>query len=241
MIVFFVLFGLAIGSFLNVVILRLPEGKSVSFPASHCPKCKKSLKPCHNIPVFSWVFLGGKCAYCKDKISFQYPLIEIFCGLIFAFCFLKQGDLFYSFIHGLTFSCLLALSLIDLRYKAVPDLLSMPTLVLSFFAASPLLTLKYGLLFAGGFALLRMLISFAIKKEAMGEADIIIAAIIGAVLGLELGLVAIYISALVSLPVFMVLRKKDYELPYIPFLVLGLAISYIFDKQILELIKVWYG
>ncbi|PID48385.1 MAG: prepilin peptidase [Proteobacteria bacterium] len=241
MIIFFILLGLSIGSFLNVVILRMPENKSIAHPSSHCPKCHKSLKWYHNIPFFSWLFLGGKCAYCKGKISIQYPLIEILCSLIFAFCFLKQGHLLSSIIYGTLFSALLALSVIDLRYKAVPDNLSIPTMLLAFFANPPLFTLKYGLLFAGGFALLRMIVSFLIKKEAMGEADIIIAAIIGSVLGLKLGLVAIYISALISLPIFFIVRKKDFELPFIPFLVLGLAISYAFDDQLLELLGKWYG
>ncbi len=242
MIIFFILFGLAIGSFLNVVILRLPEGKSISYPSSHCYSCKKPLKFYHNIPLISWIVLGGKCGFCKSKISIQYPLIELFCGVIFAICFLKQdGDLFSSFLYGLIFSLLLALSVIDLRYKAVPDALSVPTMIIAFFANPITFTLEYGLLFAGGFAVLRIVVSFLMKREAMGEADIIIAAIIGSILGLKLGLIAIYISAVISLPVFMAVRKKGYELPFIPFLVVGLTICYIFDEQILELVRLWYG
>lgn len=241
MIIFFILFGLAIGSFLNVVILRLPEGKSIAFPSSHCYSCKKPLKWYHNIPLFSWIFLSGRCGYCKEKISFQYPLIELFCGIIFALCFIKEGDLIFSILYGLIFSLLLALSLIDLRYKAVPDLLSVPTMVLAFFANPPLFTIEYGLMFAGGFAILRIIVSFLMKKEAMGEADIIIAAIIGAILGSPLGLVAIYLAAVISLPAFMIVRKKGFELPFIPFLVVGLAIAYFFDGVILNLIESWYG
>ena len=75
--------GVAIGSFLNVVILRVPKGESISFPASHCPKCNNKLKFYHNIPLLSWIFLGGKCAYCKEKISLQYPLIEFLTSIIF--------------------------------------------------------------------------------------------------------------------------------------------------------------
>lgn len=241
MIMFFIVLGLVIGSFLNVVILRLPEGKSIAFPSSHCYSCKKSLKWYHNIPIFSWIFLGGRCGFCKAKISYQYPLIELLCGIIFALCFAKEGDIVLSILYGVIFSLLLALSLIDLRYKAVPDMLSVPTMVLAFFVHDPFFTIEYGLMFAGGFALLRILVSFLIKKEAMGEADIIIAAIIGAILGSPLGLVAIYLAAVISLPAFMIVRKKGFELPFIPFLVAGLVIAYFFDGVILELIESWYG
>lgn len=241
MIFYFIILGLIIGSFLNVVILRLPENKSISFPSSHCPKCKNALKFYHNIPVLSWIFLGGKCAFCKDKISLQYPLIELLCGLIFAICYIKIGDLFYSFLHGLIFCLLLALSVIDLRYKAVPDSLSIPTLVLSLFSGDILMSLKYALMFAGAFALLRILVSFLVKKEALGEADIIIAAIIGAMLFFPLGVVGIYISAVVSLIAFMLVRKKGFELPFIPFLAFGLFVSYIFDEKILEFLKAFYA
>ncbi len=241
MIIFFITLGMVIGSFLNVVILRLPEGKNIAFPSSHCYSCKNSLKWYHNIPVFSWVFLGGKCGYCKEKISFQYPLIEIFCGVLFALCYVKQVEFVPSIIHGVIFSCLLALSLIDLRYKAVPDALSIPTMILAFFAYPLDFTLTYGLMFAGGFTLLRMIVSFVLKKEAMGEADIIIAVIIGSLLGNPLGLVAIYLGAVISIPAFLMVRKKDFELPFIPFLLAGLLITYLFDSQFLALIKQFYG
>ncbi len=241
MIVFYLVFGMVIGSFLNVVILRLPEGKNVAYPSSHCYSCEKPLKWYHNIPVFSWVFLSGKCAYCKTKISYQYPLVELFCGVLFALCFLKHGDFYHSMLNGLIFSCLLALALIDLRYKAVPDALSLPTMILAFFVHPFSFTVPYGLMFAGGFALLRMLVSFVLKKEAMGEADIIIAVIIGVMLGSPLGLVAIYIGAVISLPAFMIVKKKGFELPFIPFLLAGLLITYLFDAQFLALIKEYYG
>ncbi len=79
----FFIIGLCVGSFLNVVIIRVPKEESIVFPASHCVKCNKALKFYHNIPLISWIFLGGKCAFCKEKISIQYPIIELLSGLIF--------------------------------------------------------------------------------------------------------------------------------------------------------------
>ncbi|MFK5880916.1 MAG: prepilin peptidase [Sulfurospirillum sp.] len=240
-IILFVVLGLAIGSFLNVVILRVPKGESVSFPGSHCPKCKKKLKFYHNIPLLSWIFLRGKCAYCKEKISFQYPLVEFLVSLIFVLSYIKSEDIIQGGILGILFALLLALSIIDLRYKAVPDSLSFPALFISFFARDFLNSFQDALIFAGGFTLLRMIVSWIIKKEAMGEADIIIAAIIGATLGINLGLSAIYISALIALLAFLIVGKKDFHLPFIPFLTLGLFITWLLDKNILNMLEKIYG
>lgn len=239
-ILLFAVLGLAIGSFLNVVILRVPKGESISFPASHCPKCNKKLKFYHNIPLLSWVFLRGKCAYCGEKISLQYPLVEFLVSVIFVLAYIKSGDMLNSIILGLLFALLLALSVIDLRYKAVPDSLSMPALFISFFARDFLSSFQDALLFAGGFTLLRMVVSWMIKKEAMGEADIIIAAIIGATLGVNLGLSAIYISAVIALPAFLIVGKKGFHLPFIPFLTLGLFITWLMDSAVLNILEKIY-
>ncbi|MDR2080899.1 MAG: prepilin peptidase [Campylobacteraceae bacterium] len=240
-IIYLTVFGLLFGSFLNVLILRIPKNESVVFPASHCANCNTPLKWYHNIPIFSWLFLGGKCAFCKEKISFQYPLVEFLSALLFFVCALKESSLYAALVMGLIFALLLALSLIDLRYKAVPDALSLPALVLALAFPEILSKLQYALLFAGGFALLRIFISAALKKEAMGEADIIIAAIIGAMLGVPLGLAAIYLSALFALPVFFIVAKKGFELPFIPFLTVGLFTAYLFNPQISALLKYIHG
>ncbi len=233
--------GLAIGSFLNVLILRIPTGENIAFPASHCTKCNKKLKLYHNIPLISWIFLGGKCAYCKEKISLQYPLIELITSFLFIISYLKTEDLQTSLIYSLLFSLLLVLSIIDLRYKAVPDIVSFPALFVALFTGNLSEAFYNALLFAGGFALLRMVISSIIKKEAMGEADIIIASIIGAVLGIKLGIGAIYISSVIALPAFLIVDKKGFELPFIPFLTIGMFVTWLLDKQILQLWDKIYG
>lgn len=232
--------GLCIGSFLNVVILRLPKSQSVVMPASHCPTCKAPLHWYHNIPLLSWIFLRGKCSSCKTSISIQYPLVEAACGVLF-FYFSTILNPYFALMVALTFGCLLALSIIDFRYKAVPDLLSLPTLLFALLAKPGLESLNDALLFAGGFALLRILVSAWKKQEAMGEADIIIAAIIGAMLGIKLGLIAIYLAAIFSLIGFVIARKKDFELPFIPFLSLGLFCAYIFQDSLLRLMGAYFG
>ena len=239
--IFYGFIGLAVGSFLNVVIIRVPKGESISLPASHCVTCKHPLKWYHNIPLFSWIFLGGKCAFCKEKISIQYPIIELVTTFIFIFAAWRVGDIFETLIISTLFTMLLALSVIDLKYKAVPDSISIPALFVSLFVGDFLTSLNDALLLAGGFSLLRILVSWIIKKEAMGEADIIIAGVIGATVGVKFGLAAIYIAALIALPVFRIIKKKGYELPFIPFLALGLYITWLFTDQVKIVLDMIYG
>lgn len=238
--VWLLLLGLCIGSFLNVAILRIPKDESISFPSSHCTSCLHTLKWYHNIPLLSWIALRGKCAFCHAPISAQYPLIEALSALLYLVVFYHSGSLFQALLIGTIFALLLALSLIDLRYKAVPDMLSLPALFLSFGVNLPLSSLQHGLIFFGAFALLRITLSSLLKKEVMGEADSIIAGIIGALLGVTLGLFAIYLSAVIALIAFMVVRKKGYELPYIPFLSFALFVTWLFDSHILRLLEALY-
>jgi len=234
------LLGLCIGSFLNVAIVRLPLHQSINLPASHCPKCLHPLKWYHNIPLVSWLFLRGKCAFCHTSISVQYPLVELCTALLYGLCFLRLANLTQAFLMGTIFALLLALSIIDFRYKAVPDALSLPALLIAFCTQLPLQSLQNGLLLMGAFTFLRFSISALAKKEVMGEADTIIAGIIGAVLGIKLALAAIYISAVIALIAFVIVRKKGLELPFIPFLALGLLITWFFDLPILHVMEFIY-
>lgn len=234
------LFGLCIGSFLNVAIIRLPKNESINLPASHCPLCLHPLAWYHNVPLFSWIFLRGKCAFCKSHISFQYPLVELSSAFLYAFIYFHLANTLQALLIASVFALLLALSIIDLRYKAVPDALSLPALILSFCTGDPLVSLQNGLLFMGAFAFLRFFVSALAKKEVMGEADIIIAGIIGALLGIKLGLAAIYISAVIALIIFMIIRKKGYELAFIPFLASGLSLTWLFETQILHIMELIY-
>ena len=133
---FIFLLGLMFGSFLNVVILRLPKDESVAFPASHCPTCKSVLKAWHNIPLLSWLFLGGKCAFCKTPISFTYPAIEFISGTLFVILALKLGFTLSFVFTALTFLTLLALSMIDFRYKMAPDSLNLLAILFAILSAS---------------------------------------------------------------------------------------------------------
>ncbi|AQW84624.1 peptidase A24 N-terminal domain protein, putative prepilin signal peptidase [Campylobacter pinnipediorum subsp. pinnipediorum] len=255
--IFLFIFGICFGSFSNVLIYRLPKSQSVSFPSSHCAVCNTPLKWYHNIPIFSWFFLNGKCSFCKTKISIVYPIAELAGGFFMLIGFYKEfgiyvfdiKELILAFIVGLSFINLLALSVIDIRYKAVPEQLLYTGLVLAFtYAVLKNITqndnfydnLICSFVFAFAFWLLRFLVSFFLKKEAMGSADIFIATVIGAMLGYKLGLAAVYLSAILTLPVYAIVRKKNYELAFVPFLSLALLLVYCFDDFFLAIIKMIY-
>jgi leader peptidase (prepilin peptidase)/N-methyltransferase len=245
---FVFIFGALIGSFLNVVIIRIPRDESVAFPASHCMHCNTPLKAWHNIPVISWLMLRGKCAFCGEKISLQYPMIELFSALIFLFSAMRFGLTLQAFGIALTFDLLLALSAIDYRYKMVPDSLNLAALSVAIFSVTSFAQLGYNitnaLLFAGGFSLLRFYVSYIIKKEAMGEADIMIAATMGALLGIKLGLVAIFLGAVLALPALLLTRDESdesKELPFIPFLAMGCWIVLMFDGYVNNYLVGIYG
>lgn len=119
--IFVFVIGLCIGSFLNVVILRALSEESIVFPASKCPKCQTPLKWWHNIPVFSYIMLKGKCAFCKEKISIQYPIIELFTGIIFILIFLKFQITFNTLFFWLYSSLLIVIAGTDIKEKVVFD------------------------------------------------------------------------------------------------------------------------
>jgi len=231
------IFGAIIGSFLNVVIYRVPKNISIITPPSSCPKCNEKIKPWHNIPIFGWLILKGRCASCGEKISIRYPVIEIFTGLIAVVVYYKMQtiDIFYL-INFAIFATLLALSMIDFDYKAVPDSLNLLALTLSFFSSPDIVeNFKNALLLMGGMSLIRFYVSYIIKQEAMGEGDIIVAGTMGALLGVKLSLFAIFIAALIAIipSIYNRIANKDVELPFIPFLALGTFIAWIFDNELL--------
>ena len=258
-------FGAVFGSFLNVLIYRIPRSESVVFPSSHCPKCSRKLKPYHNIPLLSWLFLSGKCAYCKEGISLQYPIVELIAGIVAMSVVHKYSLSIPALFITLSFMMLLALSMIDFKYKMVPDSLNLLAILFAVLGAwSPeglLENFKNALLFAGGFTLLRFALSYYLTSgvyraglktktswnkhydrtpmiEAMGEGDIMVAATMGALLGIKLGLTAVFLSALLALPVMLLLRNRPAEeqrVPFVPFLAMASFIAFMFDSQLLRL------
>ena len=236
--------GLCIGSFLNVVIYRVPLGKSIITPPSSCPACGERIKPWHNIPILGWIILKGKCANCGAKISIRYPFIELLTGILAIIIYKKIGLNIFLIINFALFSTLLALSMIDFDYKAVPDSLNLLALTLSFFSSVNILdNFTNALILMGGMSLIRYYVSYFIKREAMGEGDIIVGGTMGALLGIKLALMALFIGSFVAIipSLYNRIKNNDVELPFIPFLALGTFIVWINSRYFEILWSSIYG
>lgn len=190
---FFFLLGLIIGSFLNVCIHRMPRDESLLRPPSHCPRCKKPVAPYDNVPVLSFLWLGGRCRHCRKPISPRYPAVELLTGLVFAgLCWRWQGQPGWALAASAASAALLAIAFIDWDTFLIPDVLSLG-LVAAGLLASPLNPiLGDGLLARAGFSLGGAAVGFGLcygvavfgewvfKKEAMGGGDVKLLAGVGA-------------------------------------------------------------
>lgn len=220
--------GACIGSFLNVCIYRIPAGLSIVSPPSRCPQCETKIRWWQNIPMVSWLLLRGKCATCKAKISVRYLLVESLTGLLFLqiftmFAFHPATLVFWTFA-----AVLVTLTFIDLDHQIIPDIISLPGIILGFATVS-LTPLTWsnsilGILLGGGSLwLIAIIYEFLTKNEGMGGGDIKLLAMIGAFLGWKAILPVIFISSclgtLIGVP--LMLRQGasgKLAIPFGPFL-----------------------
>jgi len=232
--------GIMIGSFLNVVIYRIPKNESIAFPASKCQSCQTPLKWYHNIPIFSWLFLGGKCAFCKDPIAKQYPIVEFITGIIFFTLYLKLGLVWQLPFVAASFAALFALTMIDFKYMAVPDSVNFAALLFALIQPDFLHAAMYAALAAGGLYLIGLLSSLLARKQAMGGADVIVAGTMGALLGFPNFFVAIFLSAILAMIPAIIWRDKG--VPFVPFLALATFLVYLYDTEATQLLdRLIYG
>lgn len=205
--------GICVGSFLNVVIYRIPKGESIVFPSSKCQSCHTPLKWYHNIPIFSWIFLKGKCHFCASPISKQYPMIELLTGLIFVAVFWKMGLSVFALTTAISFTALLALTMIDFKYMAVPDSINFFAFAFALVQPNFFDALLYGLIAAGGLYLIGLISSFIACRQAMGGADVILAGTMGALLGFPNFFLALFLSAILAFVPSLIAsyKMKDQE------------------------------
>jgi leader peptidase (prepilin peptidase)/N-methyltransferase len=239
--------GAVVGSFLNVCIYRIPAGGSVVFPASHCPSCSTPLRCYHNIPIVSFILLRGRCSFCSVKISCRYPLIELLNGALFVLIYYYFSLTLASSVFFLFVSSLVVVTFIDLDHQIVPDVISLPGIVVGFICSFflPWLTWQeslFGILLGGG-SLFAVAASYELltKKEGMGGGDIKLLAMIGAFLGWKAILPIIFLSSLmgtlVGVPVmFLKGENGRFAIPFGPFLAAA-SIFYLFWGE--ALIR-WY-
>jgi leader peptidase (prepilin peptidase) / N-methyltransferase len=235
-------FGLIIGSFCNVVIYRLPQGKSIVTPGSQCRSCGHSIHPWDNIPLLSYVLLRGRCRFCKEPISIRYPAVELATAILYVLLWYEFGFGLPFVLYGLLTSALLVVALIDFDHKIIPNIVTLPGLAMGLglslwtLPITPLDSLL-GLLIGGTLFYLIALVS----KGGMGGGDIKLIAMIGAFLGWQGTLFTIFsgalLGSLVGVMLMLIGRKgrKD-KVPFGPFLSGG-AILFILAGD--DLIR-WY-
>jgi len=243
--IIFFMFGLCIGSFLNVCIYRLPESKSVVQPRSMCPKCGYMIRFYDNIPILSYICLKGKCRQCKVPISPRYPLVELMSGLfamctVFRFGLTLESLVYYTFIITL-----IVITYIDIDHQIIPDMISLPGIPIFFLAslALPDMTVTDSLLglLAGGGSLYLVAWGYSLLtgKEGMGGGDIKLLAMMGVLIGWRGVFFTIFAASLTGTLVgtaVMLASGKGFKgksrIPFGPFLSIG-AIAYIFIGDIL--------
>jgi leader peptidase (prepilin peptidase)/N-methyltransferase len=244
---FSLVFGMLVGSFLNVCICRMPKDESIVSPPSHCPQCSYRIKWYDNIPLLSYLMLRGKCRGCGAHISLQYPLVELLNGILALLLFLHFGPTLAFAALFLLCSALVVITFIDIEHQIIPDEISLPGIVVGFLFSFFIkghgwLDSLLGILLGGGTLLL---VAYGYHrltgKEGMGGGDIKLLAMMGAFLGWKAVPFIIFASSLIG-SIFgvsiMLLQKKDSKLaiPFGPYLAFGAAL-YIFYGQ--PLIR-WY-
>lgn len=256
-IIFFVFItGICIGSFLNVVILRAFSNESIVFPSSKCPKCQHPLKWYHNIPILSYIMLGGKCAFCGEKISIQYPIIELLTGLIFLLMFFKYGLSLQSVFAWYFSALFIVLAVTDIKEKVIftrhAYFLAGGALLYNLLNLNPLFHGSYNVFGIPVFvsvinSILGLLLGIVIMEilarvgylfagtRAFGEGDTYIAAGMGVLFGWRLLVLAIILSVIIQLfftiPLFLIklLKNKEYKTIFasVIFVIMLLLYSYL--------------
>lgn len=258
------IFGAIIGSFLNVCIYRMPHGKSVVWPGSHCPLCEKRIPWYDNIPFIGYILLGGKCRFCKKVISPVYLFVEFLTAIMFL-AFYNYYGLTYNFFVFVLFACLLVIStFVDIKHRIIPDEVSLGGIVLGFILNSirgvqlhpfsfdfrPMISSFMGIIIGGAIIYLTGVlfdwVYFKLLKhppiqgetESMGGGDVKLLAMIGAFLGWPGAVLTFFIApffgAIVGVANLIV--KKDHTIPYGPFLALAALISLFWADRIIALL-----
>jgi leader peptidase (prepilin peptidase)/N-methyltransferase len=255
--------GTVIGSFLNVCIYRMPRGMSIIVPSSHCPMCKDKIPPHDNIPILSFIFLGGKCRSCRASIPLRYPVVETFTGLMFVFVYLMYGIMSPFLAYSVLVSLLIVATFIDLDFQVIPDHVTVTGLVAGFAFSwlTPSLLgqssrwmglglsvagacvgagLIYLLRFFGKIAFRKKLESIG-EKEAMGEGDIFLMAMIGAFLGWKMVLFTFFLAPFFGAIVGLMekMRRGKDMIPYGPYISIAAVIAIFFGEKILNIL--FYG
>jgi leader peptidase (prepilin peptidase)/N-methyltransferase len=247
MTIFSLFFGLALGSFLNVCIHRIPVKESIISPPSRCPQCGKRIRFYDNIPVISYIILRGRCRDCGRPISVRYPLVEGIAGLLSITLFLKHNLSYQYFIFLIFSASLVVISFIDLRHQIIPDAVSLPGILAGFiisliFAHITWYDSLIGIIAGGGVLyLVAFLFELITGKEGMGGGDIKLLAMIGAWMGWRALPFIILLSSLTGIfigGVSLLISRQGLHarIPFGPFLALGTLVYLFLGNELIS----WY-
>lgn len=239
------IFGICIGSFLNVCIYRLPLAKSIVYPPSSCPECREPIRFYDNIPVVSYILLKGRCRFCATKISVRYPLVELLSGLFAVSVYLKFGLTLEALITYCFMASLIIIIYIDIDHFIIPDCITLPGILIGFLASFFADGMTYkdsglGILIGGGTL---WMVAFGyqllMKKEGMGGGDIKLLAMIGAFIGWKGVLLTIFLASVIgtvaNVPGMLMSKKFfNYKLPFGPFIAIGAMIDVFFGDPIVS-------
>jgi leader peptidase (prepilin peptidase) / N-methyltransferase len=248
--IFIFMAGAMTGSFLNVCIVRLPLEKSIVFPGSHCVACRTPIHWYDNIPLISWLVLGGRCRACQGKISFRYWLVELLTALTFFIFYRYYGIQPILWPYLLMVSGFIVATFVDFEHRIIPDEVTIGGMiagvVLSLFIPqlhathSPFLGVGYslvGLLVGGGSIYLMGVIGdFVFKKETMGGGDVKLMGMVGAFMGWKLALLTFFLAPFFGAGYGIVekIRTKDSTIAYGPFLIMGALVSLFWGDKIID-------
>ncbi|MBV4415316.1 prepilin peptidase [Clostridium tyrobutyricum] len=237
-------FGIVIGSFLNVCIYRIPKQQSIAYPPSHCTSCSSKLKWYDLVPILSYIILKGKCRYCKHNISIRYPILELITGLLYFFIYVKFGIGIVFMKYAVFISIMIVIGMIDfdttdVYFKTiiVGIAASIIFLLIHYYSGEFIMDYIYGGIFGAG------ILSFiiVITKGGMGWGDMEICLVCGLFLGLKLTLVMLFLSFIIGAVIGIILilsgvkSRKDY-IPFGPFVVMASVITVFVGQNILN----WY-
>jgi leader peptidase (prepilin peptidase)/N-methyltransferase len=245
-----VLFGLIIGSFLNVVIWRMPRGQSIISPSSRCPSCSTPLRAWDNIPVLSYILLRGRCRYCGARIAFRYPLVESLNALLYAMVLYRFGIGWHMPFYLAFVSSLIVITFIDLDFQIIPDSITLTAIPLGLVAGSLILPdpfsrmelLGYKASFIGALSGFGLFYAVAVlSRGGMGGGDIKMMAMVGALLGWKGVLLTTLLGSFSGSVIgifFMVFKGKGRKakIPFGPFIALGSIITLFWGQEIFY----WY-
>jgi leader peptidase (prepilin peptidase)/N-methyltransferase len=241
-----IVFGLAWGSFLNVVIYRVPEKMSLLHPPSTCPSCQARIKPYENIPVLSYLFLRGKCRHCGARISPVYPAVEILTPALLAVVFIREGGFGLPFYAAALFTpALIVLAFIDARHQILPDVITYPGIVLAFAYSFFREDLRIGQALigaavGGGFLLLVYGLYWLVRKqEGLGLGDVTMMLMVGAFLGWQKTILTLVLASIAEAIFGLILMKargKDmkFALPFGTFIAPAAYIALVWGDRIIS-------